>query len=945
MDWRAIPGIRRGATLFTCGDGFYYRYTKVGVSKTDYTCYRPDCCAQVWMDSGQTCIMLNINFPYHNHGPEPLLEAVWDLRNKILSRVQKESLPIRAIFDDECNKVDKQIASQLDFSAMSSALSKSRKSASIATEVSAATTVSLIESQPCTSKSTIQFEPAELFIEQDIDFGKLETSKMLTFKESKDKELEKNKQTVLAVGDNLLDDPTQQALDSEDCYDDIICDSVDNNSDDDTQPTVPQPSVSKPSVPNPSVSNPSVSNPSVSKPSVSKPSVPNPSVSYPSVSNPSVSKPSVLKPTVSNPSVPKPTNASEIVFKKHVDDSNKLDNQRKYQKMPDPRQNTTSKRPTTVSTKRTHTSADTSPFRDTRLDWAVQRLESISDKIVKATLLDSFDEFGKHLSSLLRGLPEHKVYFLKKKLINEVFEALCEDKFKKVKCVGTQTNKESQTSAEKVPKHIQTQTQATQIISSGTLEGGVINISSNSSTPKSGIETTPRTVLGGGVLNVSSNSSTLKPGIAVITPSTISSGGGVINVSSNSSTPKPGIEIITPSTVASGSGVINISSNSSTLKPGIEIISPRTVSSGGGVINVSPNSSTLKPGIEIITPRTVSQQPKRVRQRKQTLMMRSIHEPIQKPQVDKKSIGTSTSCLPNFIQANVRCSATTIMPSISTTNSSIETQTIGTSTSLEQQPIMIKESQVVKKCACPDRSSSPTYGSPLLTGPLSMIFPTASTSSSPFKLVPMMPMAHPTETDITTRVMSDQPAIMGAIPPVQHSMLGSLLTDCNVRTVNSSADGTLFAVTIPKPQMATYRTLRPVSPISKKRKEATPLGYITNIPETEKDPLAPSPKKKGKKSKNSRDVSSQGQNEGKEFEMDIEDGTDLKQIKEDHELYEAIATDFEIKEEIPDLEEITEKDFAGPSHPHPTTSTTVQSQSLSAAESGSTSSTKDSSTT
>lgn len=104
MVFRTITGVRRGATLFTCDDGFYYRYISVNANKSHYTCYKGSCSARVWVKSGGTTPTLNDNFPMHNHAPEPVLELVWSLRERIISRVQKESLPPKTIFDEECTK-------------------------------------------------------------------------------------------------------------------------------------------------------------------------------------------------------------------------------------------------------------------------------------------------------------------------------------------------------------------------------------------------------------------------------------------------------------------------------------------------------------------------------------------------------------------------------------------------------------------------------------------------------------------------------------------------------------------------------------------------------------------------------------------------------------------------------------------------------------------------
>lgn len=54
----------------------------------------------------------------------------------------------------------------------------------------------------------------------------------------------------------------------------------------------------------------------------------------------------------------------------------------------------------------------------------VEKLQSVSNKLVAETLDDSYDKFSKYISSLLRGLPQKEVLNVKKKLVNDIFEAL-----------------------------------------------------------------------------------------------------------------------------------------------------------------------------------------------------------------------------------------------------------------------------------------------------------------------------------------------------------------------------------------------------------------------------------------------------------------------------------------------------------------------------------------
>lgn len=52
----------------------------------------------------------------------------------------------------------------------------------------------------------------------------------------------------------------------------------------------------------------------------------------------------------------------------------------------------------------------------------VQHLQLVSDKLAASSLCDSYDEFSKYISSLLRGLPRKKALNLKKKLVNDIIE-------------------------------------------------------------------------------------------------------------------------------------------------------------------------------------------------------------------------------------------------------------------------------------------------------------------------------------------------------------------------------------------------------------------------------------------------------------------------------------------------------------------------------------------
>lgn len=59
-----------------------------------------------------------------------------------------------------------------------------------------------------------------------------------------------------------------------------------------------------------------------------------------------------------------------------------------------------------------------------RLESLVKKLENISDKLAGTSFPDSYEEFGKYIASLLRGLPEKDVYSIKSTIINYVARAI-----------------------------------------------------------------------------------------------------------------------------------------------------------------------------------------------------------------------------------------------------------------------------------------------------------------------------------------------------------------------------------------------------------------------------------------------------------------------------------------------------------------------------------------
>ncbi|XP_054273611.1 mucin-2-like isoform X13 [Macrosteles quadrilineatus] len=73
------------------------------------------------------------------------------------------------------------------------------------------------------------------------------------------------------------------------------------------------------------------------------------------------------------------------------------------------------------------------------LESAIKRLESVSNKLAATSNFDSYDQFGKYISSVLRGLPKKKVVSLKQKIITEVMQALSQEEGSGAK--NTQTSK------------------------------------------------------------------------------------------------------------------------------------------------------------------------------------------------------------------------------------------------------------------------------------------------------------------------------------------------------------------------------------------------------------------------------------------------------------------------------------------------------------------------
>ncbi|XP_039299228.1 uncharacterized protein LOC120355037 [Nilaparvata lugens] len=127
MALREIPGVRRGAILFTCNDGFYYQYISISRVKTHYRCYLNTCRARIWVEHRSKNITNNENFPCHNHSPDPLLEAKHVLREAIFQLAERESTQLKRIFDEECNKVSSKVAQSLAFGTIESSMRKCRK--------------------------------------------------------------------------------------------------------------------------------------------------------------------------------------------------------------------------------------------------------------------------------------------------------------------------------------------------------------------------------------------------------------------------------------------------------------------------------------------------------------------------------------------------------------------------------------------------------------------------------------------------------------------------------------------------------------------------------------------------------------------------------------------------------------------------------------------------
>ncbi|KAG8241885.1 hypothetical protein J6590_076888 [Homalodisca vitripennis] len=58
----------------------------------------------------------------------------------------------------------------------------------------------------------------------------------------------------------------------------------------------------------------------------------------------------------------------------------------------------------------------------TRLEFVVSKLERLSDKMAAVTFGDSYDQFGKYIATLLRGLPRKAVNSLKRKMVQAVLD-------------------------------------------------------------------------------------------------------------------------------------------------------------------------------------------------------------------------------------------------------------------------------------------------------------------------------------------------------------------------------------------------------------------------------------------------------------------------------------------------------------------------------------------
>lgn len=103
MPFKATAGPRRGSKVYTSGDGFYYFYRSENNSKSHYVCYKQNCDARVYVLRGEDVERAHAGF-CHFHPPEPLLAEQFILRENILNRVEREGLPLKKIFDEECNR-------------------------------------------------------------------------------------------------------------------------------------------------------------------------------------------------------------------------------------------------------------------------------------------------------------------------------------------------------------------------------------------------------------------------------------------------------------------------------------------------------------------------------------------------------------------------------------------------------------------------------------------------------------------------------------------------------------------------------------------------------------------------------------------------------------------------------------------------------------------------
>lgn len=99
-----VPGTRRGMTLFTTGNGYFYRYVAVNPAHTHFKCYKPKCTARIYSDNKLAHVTVNPNFAIHCHEPEPLVGASFELRTNILNRAAEETRQFRVMFNEECAK-------------------------------------------------------------------------------------------------------------------------------------------------------------------------------------------------------------------------------------------------------------------------------------------------------------------------------------------------------------------------------------------------------------------------------------------------------------------------------------------------------------------------------------------------------------------------------------------------------------------------------------------------------------------------------------------------------------------------------------------------------------------------------------------------------------------------------------------------------------------------